>query len=134
MLPRPDAGAWNAAQHGPGQMDPEGLPLQLPRSIPLLLLLITGQMAQAAAIGKDEPGKQLFAKGTTPPCGSCHTLQDAGASGAVAPSLDELKPDAERVAKAIRNGIGQMPAFSNLTEQEIQAIAQYVARATGAAK
>jgi mono/diheme cytochrome c family protein len=46
----------------------------------------------------------------------------------------ELKPDAERVAKAIRNGIGQMPAFSTLTEQQIQAISQYVARATGAAK
>jgi len=108
--------------------------LRLPRSIPLLLLLIAGQVAQAATTDKDEQGKQLFTKGTTPPCGICHTLQDAGASGAVAPSLDELKPDAERVAKAIKNGIGPMPAYSNLTEQEIRAIAQYVARATGAAK
>jgi mono/diheme cytochrome c family protein len=115
-------------------MGPERLPLRLPRSILLLLLLITGQVAQAATTDKDEPGKQLFTKGTTPPCGICHTLQDAGASGVVAPSLDELKPDAERVAKAIKNGIGQMPAYSNLTEKEIRAIAQYVARATGAAK
>lgn len=103
-------------------------------AIPLLLLVIPGPVAQAAATGKDEPGKQLFTNGTTPPCGSCHTLQDAGARGTVAPSLDELKPDAERVAKAIKNGIGQMPAFSNLTGPEIRAIAEYVARAAGAAK
>jgi cytochrome c6 len=115
-------------------MDPEGLALRVLRLIPLLLLLLTGQVAQAATTGKGEPGKELFTKGTTPPCGICHTLQDAGASGAVAPSLDELKPDAERVAKAIKNGIGQMPAYSNLTEQEIRAIAQYVARATGATR
>lgn len=108
--------------------------MRLLRSIPLLLLLLIGQVAQAATTSTDEPGKQLFTNGTTPPCGICHTLQDAGASGAVAPSLDELKPDAERVAKAIKNGIGPMPAYSTLTEQEIRAIAQYVARATGAAK
>lgn len=82
----------------------------------------------------DALGKQLFSKGAAPPCAVCHALKDAGASGEVGPSLDELKPDAERVAKAIRNGIGQMPAFSSLTEQQIDAIAQYVARATGAAK
>jgi cytochrome c6 len=127
-------GACNAAQPGPRQMDPEGLALRVLGSIPLLLLLIAGQVAQAATTGEDDRGKQLFTKGTTPPCGTCHTLRDAGASGAVAPSLDELKPDAERVAKAIKNGTGQMPAYSNLTEQEIRAIAQYVARATGAAK
>ena len=108
--------------------------MRLQRSIPLLLLLMTVPVAQAATTDKDDPGKQLFMKGTTPPCGICHTLQDAGTSGAVAPSLDELKPDAERVTKAMKNGIGQMPAYSTLTEQEIRAIAQYVARATGAAK
>jgi mono/diheme cytochrome c family protein len=134
LVPKTGAGTWNAAQHGPGRLDPERLALRVLRSIPLLLLLITAQVAQAAASGEDEPGKQLFTNGTTPRCGICHTLHDAGASGAVAPSLDELKPDAERVAKAIKNGIGQMPAYSNLTEQEIRAIAQYVARATGAAK
>jgi mono/diheme cytochrome c family protein len=95
--------------------------------------LSVGAYAPAHA-ADDALGKQLFSKGATPPCAVCHALKDAGASGEVGPSLDELKPDAERVAKAIRNGIGQMPAFSSLTEQQIDAIAQYVARATGAAK
>jgi mono/diheme cytochrome c family protein len=79
-------------------------------------------------------GKQLFLKGTTPACALCHTLQDAGASGAVGPSLDELQPDAERVKKAIKNGIGQMPAFSSLSERDVEALARYVAQATGAAR
>ena len=98
-------------------------------AIPLTLFLaLPGHAAD------DAVGKQLFTKGATPPCALCHTMQDAGAAGEIGPSLDELKPDAERVAKAIRNGIGQMPAFSTLTEQQVQAISQYVARATGATK
>jgi mono/diheme cytochrome c family protein len=41
-----------------------------------------------------------------------------------------LKPNAARVAKAVRNGIGQMPAFPQLTEAQIQALARYVEQAT----
>jgi sulfite dehydrogenase len=57
-------------------------------------------------------------------------LADAGATAAIGPSLDELKPDAERVIKAIKNGIGQMPAYGNLTTQQIESIARYVESAT----
>lgn len=77
----------------------------------------------------DDLGRQLFTAGAQPACALCHTLKEAGAEGAIGPSLDELKPDAERVAKAVRNGIGQMPAFTTLTEAQIQAIARYVAAA-----
>lgn len=98
------------------------------------VLLSIASLAMPAHASDDAVGKQLFTKGANPPCAICHAMQDAGAVGQVGPSLDELKPDAERVAKAIRNGIGQMPAFSTLTEQQIQAISQYVARATGATK
>ena len=57
----------------------------------------------AAARAQDDEGRKLF-NSLTPSCAICHTLKDAGASGAVGPSLDELKPDAARVAKALRNG------------------------------
>jgi sulfite dehydrogenase len=57
-------------------------------------------------------------------------LKDAGAAGEVGPSLDELKPDAARVVKALRNGIGQMPAFPQLTEAQVQALARYIEQAT----
>jgi cytochrome c6 len=78
----------------------------------------------------DEEGKRLFTVGAVPACTVCHTLKDAGAGGAIGPSLDELKPDAARVAKAVKTGIGQMPAFSQLTEEQVQAIARYVEKAT----
>jgi cytochrome c6 len=83
----------------------------------------------ALSVHADEEGRKLFTS-VTPPCALCHTLKDAGATGQVGPSLDELKPDAARVAKALRNGIGQMPAFPQLTETQIQALARYVEKAT----
>jgi cytochrome c6 len=81
------------------------------------------------AAHSDEEGRRLFVS-VVPPCALCHTLKDAGATGAVGPSLDELKPDAARVEKALRNGIGQMPAFPQLTDAQVQALARYVEKAT----
>lgn len=99
-----------------------------------LLLAIGCYASTAQPQSSAERGKELFVKAAAPPCGLCHVLGDAGALGAIGPSLDELKPDAERVAKAVKSGIGQMPAYSTLSEQDVQAIAQYVARASGGAK
>ena len=48
--------------------------------------------------------------------------------------LDELKPDATRVEKAIRNGLGVMPANKNLSDAQIRLLSEYVARASGGAK
>ena len=53
--------------------------------------------------------------------------------GAVGPVLDELKPNAARVAKALRDGIGQMASYKGkLSDEQINAIAAFVATATGA--
>ena len=80
-------------------------------------------------------GKKLFMRGVVPSCAVCHTLQDAGAEGAVGPVLDELKPDAARVAKALRNGLGQMPSYKDkLTDAELAALALYVLKASGGAR
>ena len=78
-------------------------------------------------------GKKLFAQ-AVPACSICHAMAHAGSVGEVGPSLDELKPDAARVAKALRNGIGQMPAFKTLTEAQVTLLSNYVAAATGAGK
>ncbi len=79
-------------------------------------------------------GRALFTGGATPPCAICHTLKDAGATGAVGPSLDELRPDEERAAAAMRGGIGAMPSFAaTLTDAQIRALARYVAKASGGA-
>jgi len=80
-------------------------------------------------------GKTLFTVGAVPPCASCHTLKDAGATGAVGPVLDELKPDVDRVIAALTNGVGMMPSFrSSLSDEQMRALARYVSKASGAAK
>lgn len=80
-------------------------------------------------------GKKLFTAQAVPACAVCHTLRDAGSEGAVGPVLDELQPDAARVATALRNGIGAMPSYRDrLTDEQIDALAHYVARASGSAR
>lgn len=77
-------------------------------------------------------GKKLFTT-ATPACALCHALKDAGAEGAIGPALDELQPDAARVARAMRDGIGSMPSFkATLSEAEIAALSLYVSRASRA--
>lgn len=78
-----------------------------------------------------ERGRMLFTGGATPACAICHTLADAGASGAIGPSLDELKPGAARVEAVLRKGLGVMPAYSALSDQDIKALSVYVSRAAG---
>lgn len=103
-----------------------------------LAALAAGLCAAAAPAAADpanaEAGRALFTKTATPACAVCHTLADAGAAGAIGPNLDELKPDAHRVAQAVRNGIGVMPAFESLSDAEVQILAEYVSSATGAAQ
>ena len=82
-----------------------------------------------------EKGRELFLRGTTPPCGVCHTLKQAGSQGVVGPVLDEIRPDARQVATALRNGIGAMPSFrAALTDDQIAALAWYVSQAAGQGK
>nr|WP_199173528.1 cytochrome c [Acidovorax sp. 56] len=89
----------------------------------------TGWAADPAELVR---GKQLFLT-LQPACAVCHTLQAAGAQGQVGPVLDEIQPNAERVLRALRNGIGAMPSFAEkMTEQDMQAVARFVAQSTGA--
>ena len=65
-------------------------------------------------------------------CGNCHTLAAANASGNVGPNLDELMPSTEQVADQVKSGGGGMPAFEDqLSEEEIQAVAEYVSSSAG---
>jgi len=80
-------------------------------------------VAATAASGKD-----VF----TSSCGGCHTLADAGTSGATGPNLDDAAPDAATVKAIVRGGGGGMPAFGdNLANAEIDAVAAYVASVAG---
>jgi mono/diheme cytochrome c family protein len=81
-------------------------------------------------ITTEEPtdGESIF----TANCASCHTLADAGTTGTVGPNLDDSRPSQELVVDRVTNGRGAMPAFEDsLDEQQIQAVAEYVASAAG---
>lgn len=73
-------------------------------------------------------GKSIFVAN----CGSCHTLADAGTSGAVGPNLDTSQPSKELTTDRVTNGRGQMPSFkSSLDAQQIEAVSEYVAQNAG---
>ena len=77
---------------------------------------------------KPTDGKEIF----TTTCGSCHTLADAGTSGAVGPNLDDAKPSLALVTDRVTHGKGQMPSFAgSLDEAQIKAVAEYVSSAAG---
>jgi cytochrome c6 len=74
-------------------------------------------------------GKAIF---TTVGCSTCHTLADAGAKGQVGPNLDDLEPTTAKVVAQVTHGGGGMPAFSGqLSTQQIQTVARYVASVAG---
>ena len=104
--------------------------------VPALALLAVGLTTSGAARAADEAaqmelGRQLFTVGAKPACAVCHTLKDAESEGAIGPVLDELQPDATRVAKALREGVGAMPSFSEtLSDEQIAALALYVSKAS----
>jgi sulfite dehydrogenase len=83
---------------------------------------------EPAAAPDAEAGKEVF----TSNCGTCHTLSDAGTSGIAGPQLDDAALDAETVAATVRDGRGGMPAFGDqLADEDIEAVAAYVAEASG---
>lgn len=91
---------------------------------------LTGAAECSAAMVDMDKGRQMFLQSTTPACAVCHTLEHAGSTGTIGPNLDELKPTAERVAKAVREGLGVMPQFENLSADEVRLLSDYVESAT----
>ena len=80
--------------------------------------------------GDPAAGKEIFLGGSG--CGGCHTLADAGTTGAVGPNLDETQPSYDLVVDRVTNGLGGMPAFSgSLSEEDIQDVAAYITSVAG---
>lgn len=88
----------------------------------------TTTAAGGEAKGDGAAGEAVFASAG---CGGCHTLEAAGAAGAVGPNLDKSKPNAALVVERVTNGSGVMPAFGDqLDEQQIQDVVAYVVAST----
>jgi cytochrome c553 len=81
-----------------------------------------------APAGDAAAGEAVFASAG---CGGCHTLEAAGASGAVGPNLDDSQPEAALVVERVTNGSGAMPPFGDqLSEKQIEDVAAYVVAST----
>lgn len=100
-----------------------------PRCLLILLALSSPALADSLA----DQGREVFTEQAQPSCALCHTLRDAGATGTIGPNLDELKPSVDQVQQAVSGGVGIMPGFAaSLSEEQIRAVAHYVATATRA--
>ena len=85
--------------------------------------------AGGAGGGGGADGKSIFASAG---CGSCHVLADAGSNGTIGPNLDDAKPSKALAVDRVTNGQGAMPSFKDqLSKQQIDAVASYVAGAAG---
>lgn len=88
--------------------------------------------ANAVADDLADQGRQVFTEQAQPSCTICHTLADAGSAGEIGPNLDELAPSVTQVQNAVKGGVGLMPAFGDsLSQEQIAAVAHYVASVTG---
>jgi menaquinol-cytochrome c reductase cytochrome b/c subunit len=100
---------------------------------PIVLLFLTWEGSKAPSIGavSAHPGAAAFANAL--PCGTCHTLADAGTGGQVGPNLDSVKPSYTTALEFITNGKGGMPSFKaqGLTDDQLKCMAGYVATWAG---
>jgi mono/diheme cytochrome c family protein len=69
-------------------------------------------------------GRDLF---DTWSCSACHTLTDAGSSGAVGPSLDNPSLTHDFIVTRVTNGSGPMPSFGGqISDADIGKLADYI--------
>ena len=101
---------------------------------PIVLLWLTWQGSKAPSIGaaSNSPGAAAFANAL--PCGTCHTLADAGTGGQVGPNLDNAQPNYTTALEFITNGKGGMPSFKaqGLNDAQLKCMAGYVSTWAGA--
>ena len=94
------------------------------KRIILILYLLTSS-SLAFADSKMKLGLEVYKNKAM--CGTCHVLKEAGSSGNIGPSLDQLQPTLDQIIYAVTNGIGVMQAWEGiLSYEEIEAVAYYV--------
>ena len=93
-------------------------------------VVVEGPAPGSVELSADErAGRSLFTAEASPPCGTCHTLSEAATTATVGPNLNGLAPTEDRIAAAVTQGVGAMPAYADrLTEGQIRQIAAYVRR------
>ena len=102
----------------------------------------TGEAPPAEAAGDPAAGKEVF-DSAEPACGSCHTLEAAGASQTLGPNLDEgladkdadfiresiVNPDAE-VTEGFSDGLMPEDYGEKLSDQELDDLVAFLVDST----
>ena len=116
-------GTRGGAEWGGAAVDPTAAIMYVnANNIPLLI-----SMKQIEVDGQEEflasVGKRLY---TLNACGSCHGVDGAGTN--VYPSLQKLQTRRaeDQVRSVIKNGKGQMPAFPNLSKEDMDAMIAFL--------
>jgi len=115
-------GTRGGAEWGGAAVDPEGIMYVNANDIPLLI-----SMKQIEVEGQEEflatAGKRIY---TVNACTSCHGTEREGTN--VYPSLTNLakRSSEQQVATLLRTGKGQMPAFPNLSDEDMDALLAYL--------
>jgi mono/diheme cytochrome c family protein len=95
-----------------------------------------------AATGNPDAGKQIFTATAQPACATCHTLQEAGATGTVGPNLDDglkgkdaafihesiVDPNAE-VTSGFQPGIMPQTYGDQLNDQQLADLVAFLLQA-----
>jgi mono/diheme cytochrome c family protein len=103
----------------------------------------TTETGQQQPGGDPAAGKELFTTSAQPPCASCHTLKEAGATQTVGPNLDEVlkgkdaafihksivDPNAE-VAAGYQPGIMPQNYGEQLDEKQLADLVAFLVQAT----
>jgi mono/diheme cytochrome c family protein len=93
--------------------------------------------------GDPAAGKQIFTTTAQPPCASCHTLKEAGATGTVGPNLDDVlkskdanfihesivSPNAQ-IASGFTAGIMPEVYAQQLNDQQLADVVAFLVQAT----
>ena len=99
--------------------------------------------SQTAATGSPSPAISGAAVFKNNPCGSCHTLKAAGATGKIGPDLDKLPQYAQQAGQPLEQFIhtsivdpnayvqkgyprNVMPPFANLPKAQLDALVKYL--------
>jgi uncharacterized cupredoxin-like copper-binding protein/cytochrome c551/c552 len=102
-----------------------------PVTTPTTSTTATTTTGPEALMGDPVAGAAVF---TASGCANCHTLAAAGATGTAAPNLDQLKPSQVIVRTFVQNGSTAggvtMPAFTNLSQTDVNNVAAFVYAST----
>jgi len=115
-------GYSGGAEWGGNAMDADGILYQNSNDDPWLLQMIDTE-SRDKEIASLSKGNGLYIRN----CASCHG-EDRKGSGQTFPSLIDIgsKKSAAEIVNTIKTGIGRMPAFSQLSDDERKAIAGFL--------